>query len=133
MLASPMRRCTNCGAEQERLTETRWMRVTGYRWLPLVGRCKGPNPMTSKLTKADVKLTDRQYGLLKSFCECHDEGLKSPPYYEPFGIGRLQLGGEGQALVGMIKRGLISERNNIFYVTPLGLSVRTHLQKEASK
>jgi len=44
MLAAPMRRCTNCGARQERVTHTSWMRVTGYQWLPLVGRCRSPHP-----------------------------------------------------------------------------------------
>jgi hypothetical protein len=39
----PRRRCKNCGVTQQRYTETAWMRVTGYRWLPLVGRCK-PKP-----------------------------------------------------------------------------------------
>jgi len=33
------RRCANCGAVQERITHHAWMRVTGYQWLPLVGRC----------------------------------------------------------------------------------------------
>lgn len=36
----PQRRCKNCGAFQQRETNTSWMRVTGYQWLPLVGRCK---------------------------------------------------------------------------------------------
>lgn len=35
------RRCINCGATQVKDAEHRWMRVTGYRWRPLVGRCKG--------------------------------------------------------------------------------------------
>lgn len=38
-LNGPLRRCANCGSEQRRTTEYAWMRVTGYRWLPLVGRC----------------------------------------------------------------------------------------------
>lgn len=37
----PMRKCKNCGIVQQRYPETAWMRVTGYRWLPLAGRCKG--------------------------------------------------------------------------------------------
>lgn len=36
------RRCENCGAEQTKESFHRWMRVAGYRWEPLVGRCK-PN------------------------------------------------------------------------------------------
>lgn len=35
-----MRECTECHAVQEKTTETNWMRVTGYRWEPLVGRCE---------------------------------------------------------------------------------------------
>lgn len=44
---SPVRTCKNCGAIQTRVSETLWMRVTGYRWLPLVGRCK-PKPEKNK-------------------------------------------------------------------------------------
>lgn len=33
------RRCVRCGAEQTKHAEHLWMRVTGYRWEPLVGRC----------------------------------------------------------------------------------------------
>lgn len=36
-----LRECTVCGAVQVKEPETAWMRVTGYRWYPLVGRCKG--------------------------------------------------------------------------------------------
>jgi hypothetical protein len=41
LMGDPHRQCQNCGAVQKRLTEHAWMRVTGYRWLPLVGRCAG--------------------------------------------------------------------------------------------
>lgn len=34
------RKCVNCGAEQTKEVQHLWMRVTGYRWEPLVGRCK---------------------------------------------------------------------------------------------
>lgn len=37
----PERKCKNCGAVQTREDQTLWMRIVGYRWLPLVGRCKG--------------------------------------------------------------------------------------------
>lgn len=40
ILGPPKRVCINCGAIQERLTHTAWMRVTGYQWMPLVGKCK---------------------------------------------------------------------------------------------
>lgn len=33
------RKCTKCGAEQKKEVEHSWMRVVGYQWLPLVGRC----------------------------------------------------------------------------------------------
>ena len=34
------RKCLNCGAEQTKDATHLWGRVTGYRWLPLAGRCK---------------------------------------------------------------------------------------------
>lgn len=34
------RKCSNCGVEQEHVTNQLWMRVVSYQWLPLVGRCK---------------------------------------------------------------------------------------------
>jgi len=39
-LSGPQRKCTNCGAEQTRESKHIWMRVVGYRWCPLAGRCK---------------------------------------------------------------------------------------------
>lgn len=33
------RKCERCGAVQKKEAEHLWMRVTGYRWYPLVGRC----------------------------------------------------------------------------------------------
>lgn len=33
--------CLNCGKEQVKVSDHVWMRVTGYRWQPLVGKCKG--------------------------------------------------------------------------------------------
>ncbi|MBT9176624.1 MAG: hypothetical protein DDT20_00944 [Firmicutes bacterium] len=35
------RRCTRCGACQHREAHYLWMRVVGYQWWPLVGRCLG--------------------------------------------------------------------------------------------
>jgi len=40
MLKDRRRRCENCGAVQARITHHAWMRITGYQWVPLVGRCK---------------------------------------------------------------------------------------------
>jgi len=37
----PQRRCSNCGKFQERISHHAWMRVVGYQWVPLVGRCAG--------------------------------------------------------------------------------------------
>jgi hypothetical protein len=34
------RKCRNCGAVQTREDEQNWGRIIGYRWRPLVGRCK---------------------------------------------------------------------------------------------
>lgn len=40
-----LRQCKHCLKVQEKETEHLWMRVVGYRWLPLVGRCPGkPEP-----------------------------------------------------------------------------------------
>ena len=35
------RKCALCGKTQSKESVEDWMRVTGYRWVPLVGRCKG--------------------------------------------------------------------------------------------
>ena len=35
-----LRECTECHAVQEYETDHLWMRVTGYRWKPKVGRCQ---------------------------------------------------------------------------------------------
>ena len=45
------RRCTNCGTVQEHQTDYAWMRVTGYRWRPLAGRCR-------PLQSANIALAD---------------------------------------------------------------------------
>jgi hypothetical protein len=34
-----IRLCANCGAEQIKEVKHSWMKVTGYRWEPLAGRC----------------------------------------------------------------------------------------------
>lgn len=39
MMRPPRRKCATCGKVQTRETQTWYMRVTGYRWRPLVGRC----------------------------------------------------------------------------------------------
>lgn len=39
-ISEPQRKCQNCGVIQTRITEHLWMRVTGYKWRPLAGRCK---------------------------------------------------------------------------------------------
>ena len=57
------RKCDRCGIEQEHITEHHWMRVVGYRWLPLVGRCKGtqmkPEPPEALDRIADKVLSYR--------------------------------------------------------------------------
>ena len=35
------RRCKRCGVEQTKEAEQVWMRIVGYKWFPLAGRCKG--------------------------------------------------------------------------------------------
>ncbi|WP_338924513.1 hypothetical protein V0M98_33400 (plasmid) [Pseudomonas silesiensis] len=39
LIGEPHRQCQHCGAIQNQVTAHAWMRVTGRRWLPLVGRC----------------------------------------------------------------------------------------------
>jgi hypothetical protein len=39
--AADLRVCKNCGKHQVKESQTHYMRITGYRWYPLVGRCKG--------------------------------------------------------------------------------------------
>lgn len=41
MMGEPERRCANCGAVQQRETQTEWGRITGILWRPLAGRCSG--------------------------------------------------------------------------------------------
>ena len=41
MMCAPGRICVHCKARQDKETQYSWMRVVGYRWYPLVGRCKG--------------------------------------------------------------------------------------------
>jgi hypothetical protein len=40
LMSGPRRECVNCGARQVKEQETAWGRVIGYKWWPLVGRCK---------------------------------------------------------------------------------------------
>ncbi|MGD2065592.1 MAG: hypothetical protein PVI43_00295 [Candidatus Bathyarchaeota archaeon] len=40
LVADPKRVCSRCGAQQTRQTDYLWMRVTGYKWVPPVGKCK---------------------------------------------------------------------------------------------
>ena len=35
------RKCRLCGKVQKKIAQYLWMRVTGYRWEPLIGKCKG--------------------------------------------------------------------------------------------
>lgn len=44
------RKCKNCGQVQYKYGQQVWMRVTGYRWEPLIGRCK---PVLYKLDKGE--------------------------------------------------------------------------------
>lgn len=41
-MGEPERRCAHCGTVQQRITQHAWMRVTGYLWRPLAGRCRPP-------------------------------------------------------------------------------------------
>ena len=68
---------------------------------------------------AKVKLTDRQGAILAHLKNLNDEGLDA--YGGPMGVTRLFLAGEGAGATGLIKRGLMEERNNIFYITEQGI------------
>ena len=53
-----LRECTECHAVQKHTTEHLWMHVTGYKWLPKVGRCvpgrkKKDAPGRDNLVKED--------------------------------------------------------------------------------
>jgi hypothetical protein len=76
-------------------------------------------------------LNERQVNLLASFKWSHDEGLKSRPYFVPFGVSRLQLSGAGMAMTGLIKRGLVVERNDLFYITEDGLAALAKARGES--
>ena len=58
------RRCLNCSVVQHKEQQTSWMRVTGYRWWPLAGRCKGKqmipeeNPAQVVADNEDAALDD---------------------------------------------------------------------------
>ena len=45
------RKCEKCGVEQKKFPEHLWMRVTGYSWQPLVGRCPLDKKDVSKKRK----------------------------------------------------------------------------------
>lgn len=40
LMCDPKRRCTICGAEQEKVWDYWWMRRIRPRWEPKVGRCQ---------------------------------------------------------------------------------------------
>jgi hypothetical protein len=67
-----------------------------------------------------IKLTDRQGGILLYLEELHNEGMAD--HGAPMGMTRLQLGGEGPGAFGLLKRGLMEERNNLFYITEAGIA-----------
>ena len=50
------RRCRNCGAVQEYEQLQNWMRIVGYRWYPLVGRCKGKSVDQLTITQVAARL-----------------------------------------------------------------------------
>jgi hypothetical protein len=56
-LGSPRRSCSNCGAEQKKVSSQSWGRVTGYSWDPLVGRCIPPKNVQIEVP-SDVILCD---------------------------------------------------------------------------
>ena len=75
------------------------------------------------------KLTDRQGAILVHLKNLNDEGLDA--YGGPMGISRLHLAGEGPGATGLLKRGLMEERNNLFYITEEGMKAVNHWLGEA--
>ncbi len=69
-----------------------------------------------------ARINARQSELLLSFKLLHDDGKNSPPYYVPFGMTGLSLAGEGQPMAGLLKRGLVEERNHLYYITDAGIA-----------
>jgi hypothetical protein len=65
-------------------------------------------------------LTDRQVEHLAALDECRLAGLREPNIRAPLGMTALHFSGAGQAFAGLIKRGLVEERNRIFYITNAG-------------
>lgn len=53
----PRRRCRNCGKTQQKVAITAWMKVTGYQWYPLVGRCKPKPKMRRRCTRTKASET----------------------------------------------------------------------------
>ncbi len=59
LVKSPKRRCVKCEVTQTYETRTAWMRVIGYHWYPLVGRCP-------KDSKRILKQKERAHGSTNS-------------------------------------------------------------------
>lgn len=60
-----VRQCAICGRAQEWETDYLWMRVTGYRWSPPVGRCPGawdPNETGLELGENHRRLARLSFG-----------------------------------------------------------------------
>lgn len=94
----PRRRCVNCGAIQQRYSEHSWMRVTGYSWQPLVGRCKKGNQMRQPIKCHGGKsyLAKKIVALMPPRCKNPNAPKKSDKgwvhYVEPyFGGGAVAL------------------------------------------
>lgn len=51
-----LRECKKCGAIQTLEAQYTWMRVTGYKWTPKVGKCLADNKnWNGKLHKTAIK------------------------------------------------------------------------------
>jgi hypothetical protein len=62
-----IRHCSRCGAMQLKDADHLWMRVTGYRWEPLVGRCimdRKVQPTKEERARNEINLLHRAIDVL---------------------------------------------------------------------
>jgi len=49
------RKCRNCGSVQQKNQQFSWARVTGHRWEPLAGRCKGKSDTVAQTPVESIR------------------------------------------------------------------------------
>ena len=61
LMLDRVRVCAVCYALQERVTDYAWMRVSGYRWAPHVGRCRPRTDDEQKSMCAALGISSGKY------------------------------------------------------------------------